>query len=312
MSNTYRRPVSRRLLANSLLDVKNQLAELGATTSTAGGKTFYVNSSITGATDTTNFGQSVGRPFATLVFALAQCVSANGDTIILGQGHSEVVNVAAWATLSKNGVTILGQGTGNSRPTFQWTTTASQIVISGSSILWKNCIFDFTGIDAVVAGFSVTGDDVWFDNNTFVLATATRSVARGILSASTSARFKFENNLCFGPATTSGGTLVAVVELAGGASTDYIFRGNIFSGKMTQAISILGDPLRGNIDNNRFVIATGTKAIALSSGATGFISSNRINVAGGGSAPIVAAAGFVAGNIYSSAAGVTAGTASTI
>jgi hypothetical protein len=64
------------------------------------------------------------------------------------------------------------------------------------------------------------------------------------------------------------------------------------------------------IDNNRFVIGTGTVAITMAAASTPFICNNNINVPSG-TAPIVAAAGFVSRNSYSAAAGVTAGTAST-
>jgi hypothetical protein len=70
---------------------------------------------------------------------------------------------------------------------------------------------------------------------------------------------------------------------------------------MTQSILNATTLLRGLIDNNRFVVATGTKAISVAAASTPFISNNRINVPSG-TAPIVAAAGFVAGNIYSAAA----------
>ena len=80
---------------------------------------------------------------------------------------------------------------------------------------------------------------------------------------------------------------------------------------MTQAILNSTTVLRGLIDSNRFVISTGTLAISVAAASTPFITNNRINVPSG-TAPITAAAGFVAGNVYSAAAGVTAGTAVTI
>ena len=86
---------------------------------------------------------------------------------------------------------------------------------------------------------------------------------------------------------------------------------NYFTGKMTQAILNATAVLRGLIDNNRFVVATGTVAITLHASSTPFITNNNINVPSG-TAPITAAAGFVSRNSYSAAAGVTAGTAVTI
>ena len=69
---------------------------------------------------------------------------------------------------------------------------------------------------------------------------------------------------------------------------------------MTQAILNATTVLRGLIDSNRFVISTGTLAISVAAASTPFITNNRINVPSG-TAPITAAAGFVAGNVYSAA-----------
>jgi hypothetical protein len=89
----------------------------------------------------------------------------------------------------------------------------------------------------------------------------------------------------------------------------YVIKDNYFAGKTTNAILNATTVLRGLIDNNR-IVTTGTAAINMAAASTPFISNNRMNVASG-TAPIVAAAGFMAGNVYSAAAGVTAGTAAT-
>ena len=66
------------------------------------------------------------------------------------------------------------------------------------------------------------------------------------------------------------------------------------------------------IHNNRILNKTAgsTKAIVLDGSSTGFITNNRIGILSG-TAPLTAAAMNVAGNAYSAAAGVTAGTALT-
>src|SRR5207253_9370711 len=112
-----------------------------------------------------------------------------------------------------------------------------------------------------------------------------------------------------GPATNAGTTCAACIQHESGV--DYLIQSNYFAGKMTQAIKNVATVLRGLIDNNRFVIGTGTVAITMAAASTPFITKNRINVPSG-TTPITAAAGFVSGNNYSAAAGVTAGTASTI
>jgi hypothetical protein len=117
------------------------------------------------------------------------------------------------------------------------------------------------------------------------------------------------NGRAVGPATNSGTTTTAQIKHEVGI--DYVISNSYFTGKMTQSILNATTILGGLIDNNRFVVATGTVAITMAAASTPFISNNRMNVPSG-TAPIVAAAGFVAGNVYSAAAGVTAGTASTI
>lgn len=271
------------------------------------GKYIFV-SSVTGANG--NTGNSISTPKATVAGAQLAADTTKGDVIVCLPGHVEAFTAAAALTLSKSGLYILGLGTGALRPTFTWSTsTAAQIIVSGANVTFDNVIFDFTGIDAIVAAVSVTATDFAMINSTVITNSGTIGVVLGFLTAATATRFRFENNFCYGPATNSGTTTTAVIKHEVG--TDYMIRNNYFTGKMTQAILNATTLLRGVIDSNRFVIATGTAAITMAAASTPFIVNNRINVASG-TTPIVAAAGFVAGNVYSAAAGVTAGTASTI
>lgn len=272
---------------------------------TAGG-VFFVSSLTGSATG----GYTADAPSLTLAQALALCTADAGDVIYLLPGHVEAVAAAAYLTASKAGVTVIGLGNGTDRATFTWgTSTAAQIIVSGANLTFQNIRCDFTGIDAVVAGISVTGADVAFDSCEFITNSATAGCVLGILTAATATRFRFTNNRCLGPATNTGTTTTAVIQHEVGV--DYLIKGNYFTGKMTQAIlNTTNTVLRGLISDNDFVIATGTLAVSMKSTSTPFITKNRINVPSG-TAPIVAAAGFVAGNVYSAAVGVTAGAAST-
>jgi hypothetical protein len=264
-------------------------------------------SSTTGSNG--NTGLDATSPKATIAGAILQANASKGDVIVCLPGHSETFTAAAALTINKAGLYIVGLGTGALRPTLTWSTsTAAQMIVSSAQVTFDNFVFDFTGIDAIVAAISVTAVDVAFVNSTFITNSASAGVVLGILTAATATRFRFENNDTYGPATNSGTTTTAVIKHEVGI--DYKIRNNTFKGKMTQAILNATTILGGNIDNNRFVIGTGTAAITMAAASTPFISNNRINVASG-TAPVVAAAGFMAGNIYSAAAGVTAGTAST-
>src|SRR5947207_10411701 len=83
------------------------------------GNIFFVNS-VTG-TDSAGNGQNPDSPFASLAYAIGQCTASNDDRIYIMAGHVEAVIAAGTIALNKIGVSIIGLGSGNSRPTFSWT-----------------------------------------------------------------------------------------------------------------------------------------------------------------------------------------------
>jgi hypothetical protein len=278
----------------------------GATLPSTTGNYWFV-SSTTGSNG--NSGKSVKQAFATIAQAHTAATASKGDVVVIMPGHVETVSGAAYATLSKAGISYVGLGTGRNRPTLTWSATNSQIIVSGANSSFVNIVCDFAGIDAVVAAVSVTATDVSFLNCEFITNKAAAGAVLGLVTAATATRFTVDGCRFLGPAVNSGTTTTAQIKHEVGI--DYVIKNSYFTGKMTQAILNATAVLGGLIDNNRFVVATGTVAITMHASSTPFISNNRINVPSG-TAPIVAAAGFVAGNVYSAAAGVTAGTASTI
>lgn len=287
--------------------VNDALAARGVLLST--GSVFFV-SSVTGSSS--NTGLTIGKPKATIAQAVALCAAAKNDVIVVLPGHAEAYAGAAALTVDKSGVTILGIGNGRNRPTLTWgTATTAQVLVTAANVQFSNMVFDFTGFDAIVAAIAVDAADVWFEGCEFLTNSGTIGVVSGITvgGTTTSPRFKVTNSRFVGPATNSGTTTTAQVTITD--APDFVFENNYCTGKMTQSINNGAANLRGLIRNNAFVVATGTKAINMHASSTPFITNNRINVPSG-TAPIVAAAGFVAGNVYSAAAGVTAGTASTI
>tara|TARA_R110000868_G_scaffold410411_1_gene698379 strand:- start:452 stop:946 length:495 start_codon:yes stop_codon:yes gene_type:complete len=159
------------------------------------------------------------------------------------------------------------------------------------------------GINAQTAMVNVTGADVSFLDCDFITATATgTSTILGILTAATATRLKVIGCRFTGTAAQTTATTACIQHESG---VDYTIQNCYFVGKQTQSILNVATVLRGLIDNNRFVVGTGTVAITMAAASTPFISNNRINVASG-TTPITAAAGFMSGNNYSAAAGVTA------
>lgn len=261
------------------------------------GNAYFVDSVTGSATG----GYTMDAPAATLTQALALCVANNNDTIWVFPTHVESVTAAAGIAISKAGVEIRGIGRGRFRPVITFSTsTAAQITVTGANTTIRNCIFDLTGIDAIVAGFSVTAADVAFRENEFIMQAAAASPALGILTAATAARFVVDSNRFLGLATTTGGTLAACVQHEVGV--DFLFNGNYFRGKMTQAILNATTILGGLISNNNFHIYTGTKAVAVASATTGFASGNHVIVPSGTSPFVGAGYSWGGGNTYSTEA----------
>lgn len=248
--------------------------------------------------------------YPTIKAALVATVADRGDSILVNTNHDETVTTAGGIAIATNGVSIIGLGRGVDRPTITFTTAvAASFNVTANEVLISNVQF-VCGIDAQTAMINVTGTDVSFQGCEFDTNSATAGAILGILTGATSDRLSVTNCRFVGPAVNTGTTTTAQIQYE--SAVDILVQECYFTGKMTQAIlNVTGTVLRGLIRNNFFVIATGTKAIAVAAASTPFIASNRINVPSG-TAPIVAAAGFVAGNIYSAAAGVTAGTAATI
>lgn len=117
---------------------------------------FYVGSST--GHDSGNYGKTYKRPFASIDYAVGKCTADRGDIIYVLPGHAESIVAATSLVCDVAGVQIIGLGANKARPTLTWSTlTTATVAVSANNVTFKNMIFDLTGIDAVAAGFTVTG-----------------------------------------------------------------------------------------------------------------------------------------------------------
>lgn len=117
------------------------------------GSYFFVNS---GAGSSVNDGKSPTYPLATVDQAVNKCTADKGDVIVVMPGHAETISSATTLVLDVAGVTVVGLGTGNKRPTFTYATdTAAAIPVSAANVTVKNCRF-IANLDNVVTAFSLT------------------------------------------------------------------------------------------------------------------------------------------------------------
>lgn len=123
------------------------------------GKVFFVNNSTTlapgGIGGSDGNGGSYIRPFQTLNGAISSgnVVAGRGDIILVMPNHAETITNGTMLAFNKAGVAIIGLGYGNQRPTFTFSATTSQIVVTGANMSFLNCIL-VASINAVVSPIS--------------------------------------------------------------------------------------------------------------------------------------------------------------
>lgn len=111
------------------------------------GKAYWVSNNTTGLLASQRGGSdgnhgTFDSPFATLNYALTQCVANRGDIILIKPGHAETVSSATALNFSMAGVAIVGLGYGSSRPKFTLdTANTSTIPVTADNISIQNCQF---------------------------------------------------------------------------------------------------------------------------------------------------------------------------
>jgi hypothetical protein len=81
-------------------------------------------------------------PFATVSKAVSFCTAARGDIIVCKAGHVETISSATSLLMTISSVAVVGLGTGNHRPKFNYTTAdTAAIVVSADNVSFTNCQF---------------------------------------------------------------------------------------------------------------------------------------------------------------------------
>lgn len=80
-----------------------------------GGKVYFVDSTNTRSSNDNNDGLHPNRPLATIAGAYAKCTADEGDFIVVMPKHAETIT--ANQSMDTAGVSIIGIGNGDSRPT---------------------------------------------------------------------------------------------------------------------------------------------------------------------------------------------------
>lgn len=249
------------------------------------GSVFYVNSST--GVDDPSYGTK-DRPFDTLDYAIGKCTASAGDVIYLLPGHTETIGAASAITVDVAGISIIGLGNGNLRPTFTWSATAGTIVVSAANVLLKNIICTIS-IDEVVSMWSVTGAGVTFDAVDFVPYASGQAI-QFMLTTAAADQLTIKN--CRHRQTAAANANQVWFDIVG--TDDFAFLNNdiwITAKAATASICISGSTalIQCRIVGNRIAWLGGTitSIINCVTGSTGVISDNRV---WGGSAVVITGA----------------------
>ena len=181
------------------------------------GNVYHVDSGADAA-DNDNAATNPKQPAATLDGAIGKCTANNGDVILVAPGHSETISAAAAITFDVAGVTVIGMGVGNSRPTITLdTATSTDINVTAADVQIHNIIFSMNYADIVeVFDLSAAGFVV---NKCRFVDTATNMNFVDLIKTTTTDnqadRLEFTNNVVISPDTGNDGVIEINGDIAG-------------------------------------------------------------------------------------------------
>jgi hypothetical protein len=191
------------------------------------GDIFFVDS--TTGTDRITAGKSPETPFATLDYAVDYCTASQGDIIYLMPGHAETGSTASQELfdLDVAGISVIGLGVGDKRPTFTLTEATVTCVIGAANCRLSNVrivgnIADLaTGLEIEAAAVGTRVDNCYFGDT----AAATDMLVVVAIEANAD-RLIFEDNHVN---CAVGGEATECLAFAGGCDS-LILRRNIMVG----------------------------------------------------------------------------------
>ena len=190
------------------------------------GNIYHVDSGADTADDD-NAGTNPKQPLATLDGAINKTTASNGDVILVHPGHAETISAAAAITFDVAGVTVIGMGVGNSRPTVTLdTATTTDIDVTADDVQIHNMIFSMNYAD-IVEVFDLSAAGFVLNKCRFV-DTATNmnfvDLIKGTTTNNQCDRLEFTNNVILSPDTGNNG----VIDI-GGDIDALVFNNNYIS-----------------------------------------------------------------------------------
>ena len=246
------------------------------------GDVYFVSSTAANRSDSGSQGTAPTLPFATLDYAVGRTTENQGDIIYVMPGHAETISAAAGLDLDVAGISVIGLGWGNTRPTFTFATaTGADMDIDAANITLRNLRF-IGNIAALAAPCDVNAAGFTMEWCDWYVATATTDIDMTIITDAAAddmtirfCRFWYDYSRAATAVTAASTEVIRLV----GADRAAIY-GNYFSGNFATAIingitTLSGDIYIGH--NRLYNDQTANVAgwIDLVAGCTGVIEYNQ-------------------------------------
>lgn len=234
---------------------------------------------------------SLEKPFATIDYAIGKCTANQGDVIYVLPGHTETIAAAGGITCDVAGISIIGLGNGDLRPTITWSATASSWLVTAANVLIKNIITTIS-VDEVVSMFAVSAAGCTLDAVDFKeygAKGATGQAIQFLLTTSGASNLTIQN--CRHRQLTAATADQVWIQLVGTTNTRILRNSiHILAKASVNSICISGSTavVEAEIAYNTILWlgATITSVINLVTTSTGMIHDNRL---AGGAAVLLAA-----------------------
>jgi hypothetical protein len=159
----------------------------------------YVDSGT--GTDVAGYGYDIETPVATIDYAIGLAVASNGDVIHVLPGHAENIT-AGGIDADVIGLSIIGMGVGDNRPTITFTATSSDVDIDADDVYIGNMRF-VSGVNDLVAFIDANSENLTVEDCEFVTSAGAEAFCF-IDIATTKDRFTFRRCRFFQPSDPEG------------------------------------------------------------------------------------------------------------
>lgn len=251
------------------------------------GDVWFVDSAT--GTDSLGRGRSPQDPFATLDYAVDFCTADQGDIIYLMPAHAETETEEDIELFDINvaGITVIGLGVGDKRPTFTFEDDGATVVLGAANCRLSNIRF-ISGVADLATVLEIeaaaTGNKV--DHCYFADTSAAEMLVTVAIEANAD-NLIFEDNHINGAV---GGDATGGVVFAGGCD-NLLFQRNIMRGDWdTQAALDMSGAASTNVIIAENVISNNDGDVGLAyaghSGTTGFMIRNYLHGDKDGTVPV--------------------------